>query len=818
MTAGDLEIQFLGGASAIGASSALVRAGGVSLLIDCGVRFSPGDALPDLAQLTGRELDAVLVTHAHSDHTGALPVVHQSFPVAPIYATPPTLDLVRILQRDALRLMKTKADQEGELPLYSEAQVDGMLQAVVPVHHGESIEVGDVRVTYLPAAHILGASMVHLATPAGNVLFTGDFSVSAQRTVPALDPPRLPVDLVVTESTYGDRMHADRSAEERRLLNQLNETIAEGGRVLVPAFAIGRAQEILSVLRQAMADGDVAEVPVFVDGMVRAVCDVYASHERYATRALAHAMRGGHPFYDDRIRAVRDRADRKSVLDAGPCVIVSSSGMLAGGPSASYAAALAPNARDTILITGYQDEESPGRALLRLTETSGPRRLRLPDGEVDVACRFDRYGLSAHADRIQLAGLMESLGPRTVVLVHGDREARRSLQQALSAGDVVIAHDGDTVSRRYPLRRASGVAIRDIGPEQARALLAPFAGRRVRAAQVARGWLGGGAGHSARERLVARLESYGLVRRDDEDRGLLHVEDVTGEDALEEQLKRQNPKGKLLELCMRTGVEPPERRSVPAGGRHRVELTVYVDGRQLASGPHEASSRKTAEQLAARALLEAVHDRPSPDGEPAGDVTDVDEARAERLKHENPKGRLLERLAAQRLPPPDFELLPSSPGCVVRARLDALGLETGAFRAARRKVAEQAAAADLLSRLEGGGGAAPAGEPPAQGTEGAMDPTEGLALPPQPAEATAGRDPRSLLNELRQVGVIDDYGLELVESRGPSHRPAFVVVGRATLPGGDVVSTAELEGPSKKAAQRTAAGALIEELDARRYA
>ncbi len=215
-----IRLSFLGGAGEIGASSALVQVADTSLLIDCGVRFRKGQALPDLDQLTGKKLDAILVTHAHSDHTGALPVIHEAFPATPIHLTPPTADLVAILQRDALKVMGA-AEREDDVPLYTERQVEGMVEMLRPVHHDRSFTVGDVAVTYLPASHILGASMIHLATPGGNVLFSGDYSVGAQRSVPALARPALPVDLFITESTYGNRLHADRKLAEARLVQSI---------------------------------------------------------------------------------------------------------------------------------------------------------------------------------------------------------------------------------------------------------------------------------------------------------------------------------------------------------------------------------------------------------------------------------------------------------------------------------------------------------------------------------------------------------------------------------------------------------------------
>jgi Cft2 family RNA processing exonuclease len=396
------KITFLGGANAIGASCALVEVAQTRVLIDCGARFDPRNPLPDLSQLTGKPLDAILVTHAHTDHTGALPVVYEAFAGVPVYATPPTMDLLDILLRDALKLM-SRPEREGEMALYTGAQMNRLLENLVPVHHGQSIRAGEVEATFLPASHILGASMIHLSTPAGSALFTGDYSVSAQLTVPALARPSVEADIVVSEATYGERLHEDRNVAEQRLVEQITTVVIDGGRVLIPAFAVGRAQEILLILKRALRKKDLPEVPVFVDGMVRAVCGVYGRHERYVSRLLAHEIRHtGHPFYTDSIRPVERAEDRQNALQSGPSIIVASSGMLSGGASLFYARELVRRERDAILLTGYQDEESPGRALLNLAEEEGPRQIRLGEDLVDVRCRFDKYGLSAHADRMQM--------------------------------------------------------------------------------------------------------------------------------------------------------------------------------------------------------------------------------------------------------------------------------------------------------------------------------------------------------------------------------------------------------------------------------
>jgi len=783
-----ISIQFLGGADEIGASCAVFSAAGTTLLIDCGVRFQAGHALPDLAALSGLDLDAILVTHAHSDHTGGLPVVHEAYPAVPIYMSPPTVDLIGILTKDALHLMAEGWDRRGEVPLFTEAAVASMQNVTRGVKQGESFTIGAVEVTYLPASHILGASMIHLATPAGNVLFTGDYSVEAQRTVPALSRPPLPIDLVVTESTYGNRLHEDRKAAERRLVSRVRETIEEDGRVLIPAFAIGRAQEVILILRSALERGELPDVPIFVDGMVRAVCEVYPRHPRYTTNTLAKRMRKGHPFYTDRIRPVTSADERRELLSVGPAAIVASSGMLSGGPSAFYAAELAGNERDAVLLTGYQDEESPGRALLNLVESEGPGVLRLGDRAVDVRCSFATYGLSAHADRMQMVGLLEGLRPECVVLVHGDDGAKRNLSRALGCRDVVCAANGDRIERSYQGRRRPprNRPPLEIGLEQARNLLANAPGKVIHIDRIAEAFFGRKAPPILVERLVGRLTDLGVAVRDDHRRGLLRIQsEDPAEEALAETLRAENPKGHLLEYLARRGVEAPVIATVDAGGgRYRGEVSIELEGRLFTSGEQSAGSERLAEQLAARALLLAIEE-----AEESAESEQIDEEEYARLRAENPKGRLIEHCASSGLPFPEFGVVPLIKGDFRgTARLSVGPEETIVSRTCRAptaKLVEQAAAGDLLQRV--------LDRPPVGGGE----------------PAAPRQDARLLLNRYQQTGQIINFGYEQLETRGPSHRPEFIVRAWVETTRGDRIFSDPVSALAKKEAHRRAAEAII---------
>jgi predicted metal-dependent RNase/dsRNA-specific ribonuclease len=809
----DLTLTFLGGAGEIGASCTLVEVGNTRILVDCGVRFNAGTSLPDLSRLHGLTLDAIAVTHAHSDHTGGLPVVCDAYSRAPVYATPPTRDIAMILLSDALKLMKTE-ESEGELPLYAEKQVTRLADAFTPVHHGDSVTVGEMTLTFLPAGHILGAAMMHIATPAGNVLFTGDYSVSAQHTVPALSRPYLHTDLLVTESTYGDRLHEDRDAAEKRLVTCIGEIVSEGGQVLVPAFAVGRAQEILLVLKRALRNHALPEVPVYVDGMVRSVCEVYGQHERYVSRGLSHDIRRAtHPFYTNGITPIERREDRQRALDSGPAVIVASSGMLSGGASVFYAQALMNDPKNAVLITGYQDEESPGRKLLDLAGAEGPREVTLSGRTQPVRCRFEKYGLSAHADRMQMVGLIESLRPRTVVLVHGDDAARNSLADGLSAGDLVLADTGRVITRSYPVRRKSGSPsplIRRLDLASGRQLLGPAREAPVHARQVAEAWYGKSVNSEMADRLADELCSLGLVRRDDHRRQMLYVlppsetDAFPAEAALEARLKQENPKGKLLSFCMRERIPAPVFAFGEKDAFHTAYAGLDLNDARIESGVHTAATKKTAEQLAAQALLRIIEKK----NNQSTAATWIDEETARALKAENPKGRLMEWCTEHNAESPRFDIRAVVEGFHAEASVALAGhtsARSGLFGAATKKIAEQAAAKQLIIRLQ-------------ENPETDIGPTTAAASrPPEVPAGTSpsfepGRDPMMLLNEMRQLGLLNDFGYEVQTGDGPSHQPEFHIVGWAVLENGDEVDAEEVIAASKKAGRRQAAEALVEAL------
>lgn len=448
-----MDLTFLGGAREIGASALLLEVAGHRLLIDGGMRPTErADArLPDLAPLDKRPPEAILITHAHIDHTGGLPLLAGLYPTIPIYATESTLVLMRLLLADSVRIMEQESlHPDGETPLYTSAQVDALLARVTPVafHHPMTplAQAPEIIIQFLPAGHILGAAMLLIETPEGRLLHTGDISVTDQRTVKGVALDALPqADVMICEGTYGNRSHTNRREEERGLVQTVQAIIAGGGRVLLPAFAVGRAQELVLILKAFRASGALSPVPIYLDGMVRAVCSAYQSQAHDLHPALQRALQNARRplFADPELQIFNVQRERTSLLSRdSSCIVISSSGMLTGGASPLYAAAWASHSQDGIIFSGYQDEESPGAAFLKAQRGSV---VTLEAQRIALECQVARYNLSGHAGAEQLVHVIQKVAPAHLLLVHGAPESLEALARRFPKRDVQIPGTGVTI-------------------------------------------------------------------------------------------------------------------------------------------------------------------------------------------------------------------------------------------------------------------------------------------------------------------------------------------------------------------------------------
>lgn len=456
-----MKINFLGGALEIGGSSVLVRIDNKNILFDAGIRQGANrDPVPNyrMVQESGG-LDGIIISHAHLDHIGSLPIISKEYPNARIYMNHMTKDLVRVQLYDSLKIMNNR---EAEIPMYAEQDVVSTLNRIFPIGYEVKFPVfQDMNLTLYNAGHIAGSSFCFLSGKEGSIFYSGDFSVFSQRSIEGAKLPKLRPDVAIIETTYGDRLHSSRDIEEKALIDMINEAILSSGKVLIPAFALGRAQEIILILKAAMNKGTLKKVKVYVDGMVRDVNRMYERNPLYLKKSLGNKiLKGIEPFYDDNIIEVKPMANREELLkDKDPVVFIASSGMLTGGPSAFYAEKIAALENGYIAITGYQDEESPGRQIMELLQqTEGERYLKLNGVSVLVKGKMCKIGLSAHSDKSEIKGVIERLGAKHVILNHGNEEVVQCLGQEIAAdyrGRIYTPACGEElqIAIRYPKKQ-----------------------------------------------------------------------------------------------------------------------------------------------------------------------------------------------------------------------------------------------------------------------------------------------------------------------------------------------------------------------------
>lgn len=441
---GSIRYTGFGGATEIGASAYLIEIAGKRVLVDCGVRVGQSEEYmrPNLTDL-GR-VDAVFLTHAHADHVGWLPgLVAEHGLDVPVYMTRETLGLLPVMLEDSLRhvitmhterllLSEYDRDDNGETiePLYAKEDVARLLELATPMDWDGRCQLGSLSVRVLSAGHILGAASILLEGDGRRVLVSGDFSDFSQNTVgPSESWAELgEVDLLLLESTYGDSVHSHREREIEDLVRGVREVVESGGSVVIPCFALGRAQEVLSILGRAQLAGSFPNVPVWADGLITRVNQVYREFG---------AMRDLPPNFREIVNGDTERAAVIAALGSRPGVVVTTSGMMAGGPVVEYARRLLHDGRNRLFFTGYLDEESPGNRVMRLSDAGAARCITLADRngrpvKVEVKRPAKKFCLSAHADRNALVARVEELRPHRVMLVHGTEAGRRALTAELT--------------------------------------------------------------------------------------------------------------------------------------------------------------------------------------------------------------------------------------------------------------------------------------------------------------------------------------------------------------------------------------------------
>ena len=457
-----MKLHFYGAAAGVTGSHTVLDAGDIRVGVDAGL-FQGRDSDRNRGGFghDPRSLRALILTHAHVDHSGRIPLLVKEGFSGEIYSTPATEDLCEIMLKDSAYLMKEEADREsrhpdqrnGELlpPLYTEEDVSAALKRFRSVDYYKSQDIGGASARFLDAGHIIGSAMVELSIDGRRLLFTGDMG---RRGAPFLrDPDRVEeADWLVIESTYGNRDHGDMADRGKRLMEVILETIDRGGNVVIPAFAVGRTQEIIYELNHYAERGRLEGIKTFVDSpMAISATEIYSRHPEYFDEETLRLLStGDSPLDFPGIGYARSREESKAINDMKePHIIISASGMCTGGRIIHHLVQNIGRKESTVLFIGYQAEGTTGRMLL-----DGARTIRMMNRDWNVRARIEYLdAFSAHAGRTGMLRWLRSFKefPRQVFVNHGEPEASRSFAEAIRGefdAEVVVPQPG----QRYDLK------------------------------------------------------------------------------------------------------------------------------------------------------------------------------------------------------------------------------------------------------------------------------------------------------------------------------------------------------------------------------
>ncbi|MDC0241066.1 beta-CASP ribonuclease aCPSF1 [Candidatus Nitrosopelagicus sp.] len=448
----EVSLLTLGGFGQVGRSCMLLTTPDSKVLIDCGINpgaRTPSEAFPrlDWANISLDELDAIVIGHAHLDHTGFLPVLTKYGYRGPIYCTEPTLPMMNLIQLDAIKV----AGAQGRTPMYAERDVHQIMRQTIGLSYGTVTDISpDIKLVLANAGHILGSASCHFHIGNGdhNFVYSGDIKYGKSMLLESADTRFPRVETLLVESTYGAKedIQPTREEVEGAFIKSVNEILKGGGKVLIPIPAVGRAQELMMVIDKYMKSGQLTESPVFMEGMIQEATAIHEAHPEYLERSLKQKIleTDDNPFDSEYFTNIEHADGRDEPLrEDSPCIVIATSGMLEGGPVLEYFRNFAPNPKNKILFVSYQVNGTLGRRVM-----DGARQVTIMgrDGKVEVVsinCGTEKLeGFSGHSDYNQLMSYVQRLRPklRRVLVNHGERRKSQNLSSAINRMYRVTTH------------------------------------------------------------------------------------------------------------------------------------------------------------------------------------------------------------------------------------------------------------------------------------------------------------------------------------------------------------------------------------------
>ena len=433
-----VRLSFLGAARQVGRTCFLLQTPESRILIDCGIDPSEDgvESYPylDAPEFNISEIDAVVVTHSHLDHSGLIPYLFKFGYQGPIYCTAPTRDIMALLQLDMVKIQRS----EGNDPIYTSEEVRQMVLHTICLEYDEVTDITpDVRLTLYNAGHMLGSSIAHFNIGNGlhNFAYTGDLKYGRTNV---LEPgntqfPRL--ETLMIESTYGGKENtmAELEADEY-MVKVIHDTFARGGKVLMPVLGSGRAQEVMIIVERLMREGKIPQAPIYLDGMLWDITAIHTAYPEFMNRNIRQQIfhKEDNPFLSPFFKQVGSNKERQQIIaEEGSCLILATSGMLQGGPSVEYLKHLAEGSKHSLIFSCYQPPGSLGYRI-RNGETELMMRDNSKHEPLKINLEVHRVEITNHSDRRQLMNFIKRCNPqpKKVIIVHG--ESSRCLDFATS--------------------------------------------------------------------------------------------------------------------------------------------------------------------------------------------------------------------------------------------------------------------------------------------------------------------------------------------------------------------------------------------------
>ena len=421
---------YLGGARQVGRSCILLQTPESRVLLDCGINPSTDvEAYPYLEapEFKIEELDAVILSHSHLDHSGLLPYLFKFGYRGPVYCTAPTRDISALLQLDMVKIMRS----EGKEPIFTSDEVREFVKHTIVLDYGEVSDITpDIRITLYNAGHILGSAMIHLHIGNGlhNLLYTGDMKYGRTQLLEPAETKFPRLETLMIESTYGgkDAILPPAREQDKIVADMITKTIKRGGKVLIPTLGSGRSQEVMILMEKLIREKQIDPVPVYIDGMVWDITAIHTAYPEFLNHNIRKQIfhKDNNPFLSDIFKRVGSQKERKQIIEeGGPCVLIATSGMLVGGPSVQYLKALAEDKKNCLIFSCYQPTESMGFKIRR-----GDKEIVM---KVDATGKPDVLHINMEVGKIEITGhsdrreLMNFVGrcqpkPRKVIVNHGE--------------------------------------------------------------------------------------------------------------------------------------------------------------------------------------------------------------------------------------------------------------------------------------------------------------------------------------------------------------------------------------------------------------